>query len=143
MYTWTSRATMTEVRMKNLFRMHIHPTRMGAIADSEVKQFLSLKVVKDHIFFLIWIYLLYSLHRRLSFLFIITSWSASVARGILKIELKQQTYNLFSLWHPQGYPWEWTKSFIIKISTVLILFFKTETFASHNYFMDLCPFFIS
>ena len=34
---WT-RATMTEVRMKNLFRMHIHPNRMGAIRDSEVKQ---------------------------------------------------------------------------------------------------------
>ena len=29
---------MTEVRMKNLFRMHIHPNRMGAIRDSEVKQ---------------------------------------------------------------------------------------------------------
>ena len=37
LYTWT-RATMTEVRMKNLFRMHIHPNRMGAIRDSEVKQ---------------------------------------------------------------------------------------------------------
>ena len=32
---------------KNLFRMHIHPNRMGAIRDSAVKQlFLSLKVVK-------------------------------------------------------------------------------------------------
>ena len=29
---------MTEVRMKNLSRMHIHPDRMGAIRDSEVKQ---------------------------------------------------------------------------------------------------------
>ena len=28
-----------------------------------------------------------------------------VARGILKIELKQKAYNLFSLCHPQGYPW--------------------------------------
>jgi len=35
---------MTEVRMKNLFRMHIHPNRMGAIRDSEVKQlFLNAK----------------------------------------------------------------------------------------------------
>jgi len=35
---------MTEVRMKNLFRMHIHPDRMGAIRDSEVKQlFLNAK----------------------------------------------------------------------------------------------------
>ena len=37
LYTWT-RATMIEVRMKNLFRIHIHPNRMGAIKDSEVKQ---------------------------------------------------------------------------------------------------------
>jgi len=29
---------MTEVRMKNLFRMHIHPNQMGAMRDSEVKQ---------------------------------------------------------------------------------------------------------
>ena len=36
LYMWT-RATMTEVRMKNLARMHIHPNRMGAIRDSEVK----------------------------------------------------------------------------------------------------------
>jgi len=27
-----------------------------------------------------------------------------VAPGILKIDLKQKTYNLFSLCHPQGYP---------------------------------------
>ena len=40
---WT-RATMREVRMKNLFRMHIHPNRMGAIRDSKVKQlFLNAK----------------------------------------------------------------------------------------------------
>ena len=49
---------MTEVRMKNLSRMHIHPIRMGAIRDSVVKQlFLNakpqrlefgLEVVKDH-----------------------------------------------------------------------------------------------
>ena len=31
---------MTEVRMKNLFRMRIHPNRMGAVRDSEVKQLL-------------------------------------------------------------------------------------------------------
>ena len=38
---------MTEVRMKNLSRMelHIHPNRMGAICDSEVKQlFLNAKL---------------------------------------------------------------------------------------------------
>ena len=36
---------MTEVRMKNLSRMHIHPNRMGAIRDSEVKQlFLNAKL---------------------------------------------------------------------------------------------------
>ena len=29
---------MTEVRMKNLFRKHIHPNRMGANRESEVKQ---------------------------------------------------------------------------------------------------------
>jgi len=35
---------MAEVRMKNLFRMHVHPNRMGAIRDSEVKQiFLNAK----------------------------------------------------------------------------------------------------
>ena len=43
LYTWT-RATMTEVRMINLSRMHIHSNRMGAIRDSEVKQlFLNAK----------------------------------------------------------------------------------------------------
>ena len=43
LYTWT-RATMTEVRMKNLFRMYIHPNRMGAIRDSVVKHlFLNAK----------------------------------------------------------------------------------------------------
>ena len=58
---------MTEVRMKNLSRMHIHPNWMGAIRDSEVKQLFSdakpqrlefgLEVVKDHFYFvfLIWI----------------------------------------------------------------------------------------
>ena len=30
---------MTEVRMKNLFIIRINPNRMGAIRDSEVKQF--------------------------------------------------------------------------------------------------------
>ena len=35
---------MTEVRMKNLFRMHIYPNRMAAIRDSKVKQlFLNAK----------------------------------------------------------------------------------------------------
>ena len=35
---------MTEVRMKNLFRMNIHPNQMGAIWDSKVKQlFLTAK----------------------------------------------------------------------------------------------------
>ena len=29
---------MTEVRMKNVFRMHIHPIQMGAIRQSKVKQ---------------------------------------------------------------------------------------------------------
>ena len=29
---------MTEVRMKNLSRMHIHPNWMGAVRDSEEKQ---------------------------------------------------------------------------------------------------------
>jgi len=29
---------------------------------------------------------------------------SGVSRGISKIVLKQKTYNLFSLWHPQGYP---------------------------------------
>ncbi len=37
LYTWT-RATMTEERMKNLARMHIHPNQMGAIMDSTVKK---------------------------------------------------------------------------------------------------------
>ena len=37
---------------ENLFRMHIHPNRMGAIRDSAVKQlFLILEVVKDHFLF--------------------------------------------------------------------------------------------
>ena len=35
-----TRATITEVRMKNLFRMHIYPNRMDAIRESEVKQLL-------------------------------------------------------------------------------------------------------
>ena len=40
---WTT-ATMTEVRMNNLYRIHIHPNRMGPIRDSEVKQlFLNAK----------------------------------------------------------------------------------------------------
>ena len=40
-------ATMTEVQMKNLSRMHIHPNRMGAIRDREVKQlFLNAKPFK-------------------------------------------------------------------------------------------------
>jgi len=39
-----TRATMTEVRMKNLSRLQIHPNRIGAIGDSEVKQlFLNAK----------------------------------------------------------------------------------------------------
>ena len=52
---------MTEVGMKNLSRMYIHPNWMGAIRDSEVKQlFLDAKpqrlefglgVVKDHFCF--------------------------------------------------------------------------------------------
>ena len=52
---------MTQVRMKNLLRMHIHPNRKGAIRDYEVKQlFLNaksrrfefgLEVLKDHFLF--------------------------------------------------------------------------------------------
>ena len=43
-YTRT-RATMTEVRMKNLYRIHIHPYRMEAIRDSDVTQlFLNSKL---------------------------------------------------------------------------------------------------
>ena len=35
---------MTEVRMKNLSRLQIHPNRIGAIRDNEVKQlFLNAK----------------------------------------------------------------------------------------------------
>ena len=56
---------MTEVRMKNLFRMHIHPNLVGAIRDSEVKQ-LSLIAKPQRlefggskrpffVFFLVWI----------------------------------------------------------------------------------------
>ena len=37
LYRWT-RATLTEVQMKNLSRMHIHPNRVGAIRDRKVKQ---------------------------------------------------------------------------------------------------------
>ena len=37
LYRWT-RATLTEVQMKNLSRMHIHPNQVGAIRDSKVKQ---------------------------------------------------------------------------------------------------------
>jgi len=41
--------------MKNLSRMHIHPDRMGAIRDSEVKQlFLNAKPQTTNFFF-IWI----------------------------------------------------------------------------------------
>ena len=29
LYAWTIRATMTEVRMKNVFRMNIHPNQMA------------------------------------------------------------------------------------------------------------------
>ena len=70
---------MTEVRMKNLFRMHIHP-RMGAIRDSEIKQlFLNAKPVPRRLefggskrpVFLFRFNSLYSLHRRfVIFLFI-------------------------------------------------------------------------
>ena len=43
LYTQT-RATMTEVRMKILFRMHIYPNQISAIKQSEVKQiFLNAK----------------------------------------------------------------------------------------------------
>ena len=78
LYTWT-RATMTEVRMKNLSRMHIHPNRMGAIKDSEVKElFLNAKPRRLEFggskrpFFLFGFNLLYSLHCRfIIFLFII------------------------------------------------------------------------
>ena len=62
---------MTEVRMKNLFRMHIH---------INVWLGLSLEVVKDQ--------------------FLVYLLGFNFARGILKIELKQKTYNLFSLCHP-------------------------------------------
>ena len=71
---------MTEVRMKTLFRMHIHPN---------VWLGLSLEIVKDHslFFFLFGFNLLYSLHRR---------FVPGVSRGFLKFKLKQKTYNLFS-----------------------------------------------
>ena len=60
---------MTEVRMKNLFRMHIHPNRMGAIKGSEVKHlFLTAKPrrfkfgVSKRPFFKFGFDLLFSLH---------------------------------------------------------------------------------
>ena len=37
LYTWT-RPTMTEVRIKNLFRINIHLNRMGAFKENEEKQ---------------------------------------------------------------------------------------------------------
>ena len=78
---------MTEVRMKNLFRMHIHPN---------VWLCLSLEVVRDHLLFSLFGFnKLFSLHRR---------FVPSVSRGFLKFKLKQKTFNLFSLCHPQGYP---------------------------------------
>ena len=90
---------MTEVQMKNLSRMHIHPNRMGAIRDSEVKQFFlnakpqklefGLEVVKDH-FLKFGFNLLYTLHRRFEIFLFITN--------------NTKNYNLFNLCHPQGYP---------------------------------------
>ena len=71
---------MTEVRMKTLFRMHIHPN---------VWLGLSLEIVKDHslFFFLFGFNLLYSSHCCCNLAEV-----PSVARGILKLELKQRTY---------------------------------------------------
>jgi len=70
---------MTKVRMKNLFRVHIHPNRMDALRDSEVKQlFLSVKPrrlefggsKRPFFVFKFGFNLLYSLHRRFVFFFI-------------------------------------------------------------------------
>ena len=71
METWT-RATMTEVRMKNLSRINIHPNRMGALRDSKIKQlFLNakpqrlefgLEVVKDHFCFVFNLDLIFFIH---------------------------------------------------------------------------------
>ena len=84
---------MTQVRMKNLLRMHIHPNRKGAIRDYEVKQlFLNaksrrfefgLEVLKDH-------FLFFNLRRFVIFFFYQQDEVPGVARGILKIELKQK-----------------------------------------------------
>ena len=58
---------MTEVRMKNLFRMQIYPNWMGAIRDSKLRQLFkmpshedwSLEVVKANFFNLDLIYFIH------------------------------------------------------------------------------------
>ena len=86
---------MTQVRMKNLLRMHIYPNRKGAIRDCEVKQlFLNaksrrfefgLEVLKDHFLFFN-LDLIAPPFRNL--FFYQQDEVPGVARGILKIELK-------------------------------------------------------
>ena len=72
----------TEDRIKNVFRTHIHPNRIGAIWDSETKQLLfndkpgrlEFGGSKRPFFcFLFGVNLLYSLHRRFVNFLIITN----------------------------------------------------------------------
>ena len=91
---------MTEGRMKNLFRMQIHPNQMGAIRASEVKQlFVYAKPrrlefwVSKRPFLFFYLDLIYFIHCTAvlwSFFYYKLAEVPGVARGILKMELKQK-----------------------------------------------------
>ena len=79
---------MTEVRMKNLFRMHIHPNRMAAIRDSQVKQlFLNAKPRRLE-FFNFEFLIIAAPSCNLTFYYKLAE-VPGVTRGILKIKLKK------------------------------------------------------
>ena len=92
--------------------MYIHPNRMGAIRDSEVRQLflmpshegLNLEVVKTIFFNLDFIYFIHSLHRRFVIFLFITKLAEvpGVACGILKIEFIKKRIIKFAYVIPKG-----------------------------------------
>ena len=103
--------------MKNLFRIHIHPNRIGAVRDSEVKQlFLNAKPRRIEFgeskrpFFNFFISIEFTFFIappfcNLSFYYKQADGAEvpGVNHEFKKIELEQKTYNLFSLCHPPGF----------------------------------------
>ena len=85
---------MTEVRMKIYLECTFWHDWLG----------LSLEVVKDQFFSFFYLDLIYFIYCTAVSFYYKLAEVPGVARGILKIELRQKTLNFFSFCHPQGYP---------------------------------------